>query len=246
MTRIDMTTRDWHELIKPVLPHVVADKEVPWLHCIRIETATTALYAIATDQHTLAAERHVLRERNYDDTPPVHILAPEAAATLKMLPYAKDDNPELTVTIDKAPIPAGHGHSVMSYAVTLHRPDDGTRLVLRDRRDPTLITTLDTWRKNLYTAMTRPRGRALDGLDLRAPMLARWKDAARGTERLRLHTGPKAGDPLLIVVERHFAGLMTVPNYLDSPAAELADLPWLAELTLIAADLETGEKHGDD
>ena len=239
-----MTTREWHELVKPVLPHASADKDLPELGVIRIETAAAAVYAIATDQHTLAAERHVLDERNYDDAPPVHIYASEAKASLAMLPYTKDDNPPLTVTIDTARVPVSPGHSVMSYAVTLQRPEDGTRVVLRDRRDPSLITTLDGWRKALYKAMTRERGRSLDGLDLRAPMLARWKDAARGTERLRLHTGPKAGDPLLLVVEKHFAGLMTVPNYLDSPAAELGDLPWLAELTLVA-DLETGEKHGE-
>ena len=57
MTRIDMTTREWHELIRPVISHAIADKDFPWLDVVRLELGESALYAVATDRYTLAAER---------------------------------------------------------------------------------------------------------------------------------------------------------------------------------------------
>lgn len=246
--RLDLFTSDWHRLLKPVLPHAATDKELLWLRVIRLEVGDTALYAIATDQSTMGAERHLLplRDRHQaSSVPPVHLDSVEAKTMLGLFTYDKDGDPKLEVTIDKAPIPTGEGHSVMSWAVTVHRPDDGMRLVLRDRRDPSFRTTLDGWRKQLLAAMTRPRGRSLDGLDLRGHVLARWGAAARGAERLRLYTGPQPGDPLLITVETHFAGLMTVSQYLDTPARARAELPWAAEL-LPEGIGEGGEllKHG--
>ena len=107
---------------------------------------------------------------------------------------------------------------------------DGFRLTLRDHRDPSRVITLDKWRKNLLGALTRPRGRSLDGLDIRGTVLGRFKDCARGTERLRLFTGAEPGQPILLTVESHFAGLLAVPQYLDEPAASRSELPWAAEL----------------
>lgn len=246
--RLDLLTSDWHKLIKPVLPHASTDKELHWLRRVRLEVGDRALYAIATDQSTLGAERHVLpaRERfQASSVPPVHIEAAEAKTSLALFTFDKDGDPPLEVTIDRAPIPLSEGNSVMSWAVTVHRPDDGMRLVLRDRRDPVMSTTLDSWRKLLLEALTRPRGRSLDGLDLRGHVLARWAAATRGTERLRLYTGPKPGDPLLITVEGHFAGIMTVSQYLDTPAQGRAELPWTAELLPAGIGADGERQDGD-
>lgn len=247
--RLDILTSDWHRLLKPVLPHASTDKELHWLRRVRLEVGDTALYAVATDQSTLAAERHLLPTRDRHQSasvPPVHLEASEAKTSLALFGYDKDGDPPLEVTIDRAPIPLNEGNSVMSWAVTVHRPDDGMRLVLRNRRDQGQHTTLDTWRKGLLTALTRPRGRSLDGLDLRGHVLARWAAATRGTERLRLYTGPKPGDPLLICVEQHFAGLMTVSQYLDTPAQGRAELPWAAELLPEGITADGAREGGDE
>jgi hypothetical protein len=60
VTRIDLTTREWHELIKPVIPHASTDPDERELAVIRVEGADRAFYAVATDRRTLAAERHPL------------------------------------------------------------------------------------------------------------------------------------------------------------------------------------------
>src|SRR5260370_9687467 len=71
VTRIDMTTREWHELITPVLPHASTGKDDPQLSAIRIEIAERAIFAVATDRYTLAAERHYIKaERAYDPPSP--------------------------------------------------------------------------------------------------------------------------------------------------------------------------------
>jgi hypothetical protein len=112
----------------------------------------------------------------------------------------------------------------------IERPDDGTRMTLRDRRDPAEVNYLTQWREPLLKAFTRAKGRSLDGLDMRGDVLGRWKDAARGTERLRVWTGPERGDVLLITVERHFAGIQGTDLMLDDPSRERSALPWSAEL----------------
>lgn len=244
--RLDLLTSEWHKLLKPVLPHVSTDKEMPQLRRVRLELGGRALYAVATDQATIAAERHPLRSADRGgEWPPVHLEASEVKATLALLTYDKDSDMTIEVTVDKAPVPLGGGNTVMSWAVTLHRPDDGLRLVLRDRRDPSRPCTLDGWRQPLLSALTRPKGRSLDGLDLRGWMLARWGSAARGTERLRLWTGPKPGDTILVTVEDHFAGLMTVAAMLDDPAQDRGSLPWAAEL-LPAGVGDGGERLDGD
>ena len=230
--RLDLSTSDWHKLLKPVLPHAATGKlaeSQPHLGRVRLELrAPRTLYAAATDRYTLAVERHQVSGDIHDPWPPVEIELSELKASLTLFAYDKDADPELQVDVDKAPIPLGNGTSVMSWAVTVHRPDDGMRLRLRDRRNPD--RDLGDWRTAVLTAMTRPRGRMLNGLDIPAQYLARWQHAARGAEQLRIWTGPKPGDPLLFTVEQHFAGIMAAHQQLDDPSRERASLPWAAEL----------------
>jgi hypothetical protein len=231
--RLDMLTSDWHRLLRPVLPHASTDKDSWSLHAVRLELGPLALYAIATDRYTLAAERHVLPpDSRYRETEwaPVHILTGETRASLKMFTYSKDSDPELRITVDRSAILVPGGSSIDSWAVMIERPDDGTRMTLRDRRDPAEVNYLTQWREPLLKAFTRAKGRSLDGLDMRGDVLGRWKDAARGTERLRVWTGPERGDVLLITVERHFAGIQGTDLMLDDPSRERSALPWSAEL----------------
>ena len=237
-----MTTREWHELVKPVLPHTLSDKDFPGLDVVRIEVGRSALYAVATDRHTLAVERRELEDGALRDSAGqvVHLDAPETAASLKLFTHTKDEDPPLTVIIDTAPIPisaAGRPGSVNRMAVTVQEAGGGTRLMLHDVRDPSR-DPLAGWRKSIRAALDRPAGGKLDGLDLHASMMGRWASAARKGERLTMYTGPEAGDPLLVIVEQHFAGLWIVPRYLDGPGKVLTDLPWQGELDLAAADTE--------
>jgi hypothetical protein len=241
-----MTTREWHELIKPVLAHASADKELPELGVVRIETGPGAVYAVATDRCTLAAERHPLYGSG-EPGQPVHVSAKEAAATLKLFTHNKDEDPALRITIDTTSIPVqvvGQTRSLSRLAVTL-QSDDGTRLVLHDVRDPAR-DPLSGWRRSIRSAMSRPGGHALEGLDLVAWQLARWASAARRGERLTVYSGPEPGDPLLVTVEQHFAGIWAVQQYLDAPAKTLGALPWRDELVPDGIDPETGEKSTGD
>jgi hypothetical protein len=72
--------------------------------------------------------------------------------------------------------------------------------------------------------------------------------ACRKGERISLYTGPEPGDPLLVTVEKHFAGLWAIPQYLDGPGKTLDGLPWHAELEPDGTDskgrkidMDTGE-----
>ena len=242
--RTDLTTSDWHKLIKPVLPHASTDKDTPEYNIVRIESSSQSLYAVATDGRTLGAERH--RNLGTLEAGPVHVRAGEAKASLALFPFSKDDDPMLRVIIDTVPVPVtvvGEPRSVSALAVTVQR-DDGTRLVMHDHRDPD-HDPLRGWRRTLLRAMTRPGGRPFNGLDLRADVLARWASAARSGERLCMFSGPEPGDPLLVVVEGHFAGVWAIPQYLDAPGKRLRESPWLSELTL-DVDVETGEKRGSE
>jgi hypothetical protein len=256
--RLDLLTSELHRLVKPVLPHAApANDPSLSLQAVRLELGPQALYAVATDRYTLAAERFVLpRDSRHGDWPPVHIDRGEMAAVLKMLPCGKDFDPELRITVDRSALIVSPGHTVDSWAVMIERPDDGTRLTLRDRRDPSLVDALANWRVPLRQALTRPKGRALDALDIQGHMLARWKDAARGAERLRVWTGPKPGDTILIAVERHFLGVMVTDTMLPDPGRDRDQLPWAAELLpgidlrtasgVLKVDTESGEVIEDD
>lgn len=245
MTRIDMTTSEWHRLVKPVLPHAGGDKDFPELDVVRIELGQTALYAVATDRYTLAAERWELVKGDRGSAGlVVHLAASEVKATLKLFAFSKDEDPPLTVIIDTASIPVtvvGRPASVNGLALTIQQVGEGngTRLMLHDTRDPSR-DPLRGWRKGIRAALDRPPGGKLDGLDLHAGQLARWGTAARHGERLTMYTGPEPGDPLLVIVERHFAGLWIPMRYLDEPTKTLADLPWQDELDMLIPGAEAG------
>lgn len=237
--RIDMTTREWHELVRPVLPHTLNDKDFPELGHVRIELGAKALYAVASDRYTLGAERRILaRDEQHQPMPPVHVRATDVAASLKLFTFSKDDNPWLKVTIDTVSVPVevtGHDTSVSSLGITI-TSSDGGRLVMHDRRVPDR-DQLTNWRLLLGGAMRRPPGAVLDGLALGAAYVGRWKDAVRAGEVMRLYTGPKSDSTVLVTVEQHFAGLWVPVSHIE--ARSVASLPWLAELRDGAVDLRT-------
>jgi hypothetical protein len=226
VTRIDMTAREWHGLIKPVLPHAGTDKEYPALGVVRLELAAHAVYTVATDRYTLAAERWPYATRPADSVK-VHLSLQDAKASLTLFPFSKDHDPELQVIVDRS-----------TRAVTIEA-DDGTRVVFHDVRDPSR-DPLAGWRKSIHEAMSRPAGRELDGLDIIGGSLARFAAAVRKGERLTVYTGPEPGDPILFCVEHHFAGLLAAQQYLDGPARRRDDLPWQHELT---ADLTADDAY---
>jgi hypothetical protein len=239
LTRIDLTTREWHELIKPVLPHASTDADDPQLGVVRIQPAEHALYAVATDRYTIGAERFPLPagERLWDVPGPVHIWRTDAAASLRLFPYSKDADPPLRVSIDKAPVPitvAGTPATVDRLAITLEAID-GTRLVMHDHRDPS-SDPLAGWRGHLISALIRPQAKAAPALNLNAAYLARWSAAVRKGERLAVFTGTKGDQMLLIAVENHFLGVWQPVSYLESPADMLAATPWRDELELMEHD----------
>ncbi len=240
-----MFTREWHELIKPVLPHVGTDKDFPELAVVRLEVAYSAVYAAATDRFTLAANRWPLAPADRGMAPEViHLNAKELAASLKLFSFSKDDDPPLVISFDRALMSvqvAGQPASVPRLAVTVQQASDGIRLVLHDERDPS-HDPLAGWRESLWQAMRRPTGEPIEGLGLQPFSLTRWASAAGKGERLTLFTGPEPGDPLLITVEDHFAGLATVPQLLTGPAKMLSELPWHDELAVMdGIDMDTGE-----
>ncbi len=252
MTRIDMTAREWHGLIKPVLPHASTDKELPMLGVVRLELAEHAVYAIATDRYSIAAERWDDETYTAPDPAKVHLGLHDARASLQLFPFSKDHDPLLRIDVDRAlrsVTVLGERRGVPQLTVTIEA-DDGTRAVFRDVRDPSR-DPLAGWRKSIHEAMTRPDGRELDGLDVFGNVMARFAAACRKGERLTVYTGPEPGDPILFCVEHHFAGLLAAQQYLDGPGRRRDDLPWRHELidgltaddaSARRIDLETGER----
>jgi hypothetical protein len=255
VTRIDMTTRAWHELLKPVVPHTLADGDWPELARIRIEVGERSVVAVATDKLSLGAERHTLAPAAvvYDPPRPIAIQASEAKATLSLFTYSKDDDPPLRITIDNAPVPitlAGEDTAVDCQALTIE-DRNGRRVVLRDCLDPSR-DPLANWRAMLRAALRRETVAAPPALCLHAGGLARWVQAVRKGERLAIYTGNKPVDDtdedaprkrgagsnvLLVLVEDHFAGLWVPATYLDGPEQILAgpeqilaESPWRHEL----------------
>jgi hypothetical protein len=232
--RVDMSTREWHELVRPVLPHILADADLPELADIRIEVGDRAVCAIATDRYTLAAERHDLAGGTGADAlglDPVHVRGSEVAASLKLFPYSKDYDPPLRLIIDTVPFPVtvvGKTTRIRQLAVTVES-HDGTRLVLHDHRDVSR-DPFANWRKNLARALTRPMTHAGPALYLNAAQLGRWGAACRKGERLAVFTGTEGDDLVLICVEKHFIGAWKPVSYLDKPEVALAESPWLEEL----------------
>jgi hypothetical protein len=224
MTRIDMTTRELHELIAPVLPHTGTDPEVPELMVIRLEVRGDTLYAVASDRYTLAVTRH----RTYDDAGDtvMAIERGDAAAMLKLFKHGKDTDPQLKLVIDKVPTPINpRGDSVMSLGLTVDS-EDGNRLVLHGHE----AAALGTWRQLIRKAATRPLVPAAPNLFLTPPYLPRWTRAAKKGERLSISIGPEATDPILVQVEHRFIGLWMPAGHLDAGDEPPAN-PWLAELS---------------
>jgi hypothetical protein len=220
-----MTTREWHELIRPVLPHASGDTEVPEICVVRFEGSGRTVYAVASDRYTLAATRLVLESPAGDDFA-VHVDKADAAASLKLFAHGKDFDPKLRITVDKVPVPVNdRGDTVRSLGVAIES-DDGTRLVVRDRPGG-----LGGWRKNLGALVNRPLAPAADRLLLMPGQLGRWAAAATKGERLTVLAGPDMGDPVLILAEEHFAGMWMPANHIDGDSEDLlADLPWRREL----------------
>src|SRR5258707_11867005 len=231
LTRIDLSTREWHSLIGPVLPHALNDKEEPHLSVVRIEPGERVIYAIATDRYTMAAERFLLPDsaRLHDVPGPVHIRSADAAVSLKLFPFSKDEDPRLRVTIDRAPVPVsvGGGQAVFSHTAMTLESDDGTRLVLHDQRDPSQ-DPLRKWRVQGAAMWARPLANS-PTLSLSAIHLAQWGKSVRKGERLTIYFRPD-GAPLLILLEDHFGGMLVQVRYLDGPEKILAESPWLGEL----------------
>lgn len=235
MTRIDLTTREWHGLIAPVLPHASTDAELPELNAIRVEAADGVLYAVGTDRYTLGVSRHVLAEPCDDLV--IHVDREDAATMLRLFGYTKDDDPPLRVTVDKVPLPvklAGHPATVTQLGMTIDR-EDGTRLVLHDKRNPMHPNAMASWRKWLTAAVSRDLRPAAPVLLLTPKLLARWAKAASAGERLTFLAGPEPTDPVLILVEDHFAGVIQPAGHLDTGSEELvSETPWRRELAYIA------------
>lgn len=239
--RFDLTTREWHELLKPVIPHASTDADSRELAVIRIETGTAALYAIATDRVSLAAERRYLPPQDRsgwgDMPPPVHVKIGEAKASLALFQHSKDADPPMRITIDTVAVPVvavGRHTTIIRYAITLET-GDGTRLVMHDQRDSS-NDPLAGWRDILAVPLVRPAAESAPALNLKADMLGRWAAACRKGERLAMFTGRKGTDLVLIAVESHFLGAWHPQSYLESPREVLEDSPWHDELVPDAPD----------
>ena len=223
MTRIDMTTREWHELLKPVLPHASTDAEVPEINVVRIEGRDRIVYAVATDRYTLAASRRVL------DSPCdefiVSIDRQDCAAMLRLFTFTKDSDPQLRITIGTVPVPMDSGPDLRTLGLTIES-SEGTRLILHDRQG-----ALSGWRKTLGQVVARDLAPGAPQILLMPSQLGRWSAASRKGERLTVIPGPDAGAPILILAEDHFAGCWMPAGHLDGDSDDLLlSSPWRKEL----------------
>lgn len=224
MTRIDMTTSEWHQLVKPVLPHASTDAEVPELNVLRFEGRDRIIYAVATDRYTLGACRHVF-DAPIGDEFIVCISRMDAAAMLRLFAYTKDSDPQLRITVDTVIVPH-NGHELRDLGLTIES-EEGTRLILRNCHG-----ALSTWRKQLGQVLHRDLAPAADRLLLMPGQLARWAAAAHYKgERITVLAGPEIGSPILILVEDHFAGVWMPAGHIDGDSDDLLYAsPWRAEL----------------
>lgn len=226
MARIDLTTRELHELIAPVLPHASADKAVPELGIVRLEVLDGVVYAVATDRYTMAATRHSLDEPSDDVT--IAIDRSDAAAMLKLFKYGKDVDPQLKLIVDEIPVPvSGRGDTLHSLGLAVSS-EDGNKLILLGRGSETLTG----WRKLLGGIVHRAEAPACPALLLTPAYLSRWTKAARKGERLSVFVGPGPTDPMVILAEDHFVGVWSPAGHLDADGMTLADTVWCRELPI--------------
>lgn len=229
MTRIDLTTRELHALIQPVLPHTSAEKDQPQLGCVCVEARDSVLTAVASDRYSLAATRHPLDEFAEDFL--ILIDRSDAAAMLKLFTYNKDVDPKLTVIVDEIRIPVSGTQSVNGRGLRIDS-EDGTRLILHDRSIAGEPWPMAGWRKHIGKVVHRPQTTASPSLILTPALMPRWAKAAGKGERLMAFVDPKSTDPILVTVEHHFVGLWLPAGHLDSDKGEdlLDGNPWRDEL----------------
>lgn len=244
MTRIDITTRDLHQLIAPVLPHASTDGELPALNCVHLQVTGHVLYAVATDRYTLAATRHPID--GFAEATTVDIDRTDAAAALKLFTFSKDEDPKLTLIIDTVAVPVS-GLSVTGRALRIDA-EDGTRLTLHDRaqadRNP-----FANWMRTVGKLAHRAPIAANPAILLSPARLPRWAKAAGKGERLAVFMGPEPGDPLLVTVEKYFIGVWAGFSDLEEQVLTLHGNPWRLELPKPAAEIpaddETEEEEED-
>lgn len=225
-----MTTRDLHQLIAPVLPHACTSADLPELNAVRIETSGTTMHAVATDRVTMAATRQPV---GFIDDCVIHIDRTDAAALLKLFTFTKEEDPDLTLILDQMTVPVGNT-SLSALALRIDS-QDGTRLVLHDRRVPGQPTALDGWRKVIGKVLHREQTVAAPALLLSPACLPRWSKAAGKGERLTVFCGPDPSDAILMTVEQHFIGVWTPAGHLDAGGDLLDGNPWRDELPVPAA-----------
>ena len=229
MTRIDMTTQEWHDLIVPVLPHASDDADLPPLGHIRVEAARQVLYAVASDRYTLGVSRHVLGEAPGDTA--IHIDRRDAKDMLKLFRYSKTEDPQLKIVIDKVRIATGRDDLTgVGLGLTIES-EMGTRVTLNDVRDHLTDHPLVSWRKTIAGVVFRDLEPASPSLLLSPEFMARWSAACRHPgERVKFFAGPGATDPILMLVEDNFAGVWQPVGHLDAGSPELLNgSPWRAE-----------------
>ena len=233
MTRIDITTRDLHQLIAPVLPHASTDASIPELNAVRVETRGATMHAVATDRVTMAATR--LQVGLVDDCV-IHVDRADCLAMLKLFTFTKEEDPDLVLTLDQVTVPVGNT-SLSALALRIDS-QDGTRLVLHDRRVPGQPNALDGWRKVIGRVLHREQTVGAPALLLTPAILPRWSKAAGKGERLTVFCGPDPSDSILVTVESHFIGVWTPAGHLDAGGDLLDGNPWRDELPRLADTLK--------
>jgi hypothetical protein len=218
---MDMSARDLADLFRPVIPHAKKEKDYPQLAHIRVEAQPPRyVHAVASDRYTLASELHVLSDQ-IRSPGLIHVALDDANAALKLFPFSKDDDPELVITLDRVPVPSQAPvlMALEHLALTITAPD-GTRMVMRDRRNPD-TDHLQDWRENLAAAMARAGGAGLPAVQLAPWMFARWGRSVHRGESLTVFAAREGARPLLILAGGHFAGLWTPTAWPEDPAGEL-------------------------
>lgn len=227
---IELTTRELHDLITPVLPHASTDKDLSGLGVIRLEVREGVLYAVASDRFTMAVTRHRLREPAADAA--IAIGREDAAALLKLFKYGRDEDPELQLIVGTV------------EAETVLDPADRPALTVTAKDGNTLVLhghegkPLTSWRKMIGKIIHREHRPAPPSLALNPLLLARWSKAMRGRDPLAVFFGPNATDPIVVKAEDHFIGIWMPAKRSDGRSDVLTNSLWLKEVPLEADSSE--------